>query len=94
MTHDYDPNTDPNVPPRDAPPRGGRAKTIPPLLWIILGLLVLIVVLAVSQCDGVRTSPSGDGIHQADDEDPAEAIMPAAPPPVTNTLPATNAPAP
>lgn len=86
MTHEYDNNTDPSVPPEDAPPRGGKAKTIPPLVWIVLGLLLLFAVIAVSQCDGARRTPSGDTVNQAD-ADTAEAVMPAAAPPVTNTTP-------
>lgn len=84
MTHDYDNNTDPSVPPRDAPPHGGKAKKIPPLVWIVLGLLVLFAVIAVSQCDGARQTPSGDSVNQASTEDQAEAVMPTAPPPATN----------
>ena len=87
MTHEYDNNTDPTVPPEDAPPRGGKAKRIPPLVWIVLGLLVLFAVIAVSQCDGARRTPSGDTVNQANVEDTAEAVMPATPPPVTNTAP-------
>ena len=74
MTHQYDPNTDPNVPPRDAPPRGGRAKGIPPLVWIVLGLLVLMAVFAIAQCDGTRQTPSGESVNQTA---PTEAVMPA-----------------
>lgn len=87
MTHDYDPKTDPNVPPRDAPPRGGKAKAIPPLVWIVLGLLVLLAVLAISQCDGTRQTPSGDTVNQASTEDPVEAVMPATNVPATNAAP-------
>ena len=82
--------TDPSVPPRDAPPRGGKAKRIPPLVWIILGLLLLWAVIALTQCDAIRRTPGGDEIPQTNLEDPAEAVMPATPPPVTNTQPATN----
>ena len=42
------------VPPRDAPPHGGKARKIPPLVWIVLALLVLFAVIAVAQCDGAR----------------------------------------
>lgn len=83
MTHEYDRNTDPNVPPRDAPPRGGTAKRVPPLVWIVLGLLVLMAVFAISQYDGSRQTPSGGVIDQADTQDPVEAVMPA-----TDTAPA------
>lgn len=82
MTQPFDPNTDPSVPPRDAPPRGGTAKRIPPLVWIVLGLLVLVVVLTISQCDGSRRTPSGGTVNQSSVEDPSQAVMPA-----------TNAPA-
>lgn len=92
MTHPYDPNTDPSVEPRDAPPRGGRAKAIPPLVWIVIGLLLLVVLIALSQCDRLQRTPSGGVVPQANLEDPAEAVMPATPPPVTNA-PAANAPA-
>ena len=84
MTHDYDPDTDPTVPPRDAPPRGGEAKRIPPLVWIVLGLLIVMAIFAVAQCGGTRQTPSGDSVNQANIDDPAEAVMPAAPPPATN----------
>ena len=87
MTNDYDQNTDPSVAPRDAPPHGGKAKRIPPLVWIVLALLLLFAVIAVAQCDGVRRTPSGDTVNQANAEDPVEAVMPAAPPPATNTTP-------
>jgi hypothetical protein len=93
MSEHYDPDTDPSVPPRDAPPRGGKAKAVPPLAWIILGLLLLFAVIALSQCDAIRRTPGGDTIPQTNLEDPVEAVMPATPPPVTNT-PVTNSPAP
>ena len=85
MTHEYDKNIDPSVPPEDAPPRGGKAKRIPPLVWIVLALLLLFAVVAVSQCDGARRTPSGDTVNQANAENPAQATMPATPPPATNT---------
>lgn len=87
MTHEYDRNTDPNVPPRDAPPRGGEAKRIPPLVWIVLALLVLMAIIGIAQYDGTRRTPSGETVDQANVEDPVEAVMPATPPPVTNTTP-------
>lgn len=72
-----DPNTDPSVEPRDAPPRGGKAKRVPPLAWIILGLLLLFAVIAMSQCQGTHETPGGDEMPQAQVGDPAEAVMPA-----------------
>lgn len=91
-----DPNADPRVDPRDAPPRGGRAKTIPPLVWIVLGLLILLAVIAVSQCQGTHVTPSGGEMPQAQVGDPAEAVMPqpAVNTPLTPPPAATNAPAP
>jgi hypothetical protein len=94
-----DQNPDPSVEPRDAPPRGGTAKSVPPLAWIILGLLLLFAVIAMSQCQGNHETPGGGDTPMAQVGDPAEAVMPqvndGAPtaPPAANT-PATNAPAP
>ncbi|HEX6859893.1 MAG TPA: hypothetical protein VF138_06805 [Caulobacteraceae bacterium] len=72
-----DPDTDPTVEPRDAPPRGGRAKKVPPLAWIVLGLLVLFAVIALSQCDGQHVTPGGGTMPQAQVDDSREAVMPA-----------------
>ncbi|HYG26949.1 MAG TPA: hypothetical protein VD906_08580 [Caulobacteraceae bacterium] len=102
-----DQNRDPNVDPRDAPPRGGRAKKVPPLAWIILGLLLLAAVIALSQCQGEHVTPGGGEMPQAQVGDPVEAVMPAtndntltappsvipAPAPATNAATPTTAPA-
>jgi hypothetical protein len=71
-----DPNIDPTVPPKDAPPRGGTAKRVPPLAWIILMLLLLMVAVGVSQYGGAHITPGGG---QTPTKDPAasEAVMPA-----------------
>lgn len=72
-----DPNTDPTVEPRDAPPRGGQVKKIPPLVWIILGLLALFAIIALSKCDRQHVTPGGGTMPQAQVDDSREAVMPA-----------------
>jgi len=76
-----DPDVDPTVPRKDAPPRGGKAKRFPPLAWIILGLLVLFAVIALSQCDGEHVTPGGGQMPMANPGQEQEAVMPATPPP-------------
>jgi hypothetical protein len=90
MTTPTDKNRDPSVPPHDAPPRGGEAKKVPPLAWIILALLVLMAVIGAVQYQGNHKTPGGGDTPMAQVGDPAEAVMPATPPPATGN----DAPAP
>jgi len=81
MTTRTDSNRDPSVPPEDAPPRGGKAKAIPPLVWVILALLVLMAVLAMAQCDGNHRTIGGGDTPMKNPAQEQQTIMPATPPP-------------
>ena len=87
-----DADRDPTVPPRDAPPRGGAAKKIPPLVWIVLALLVVMAIWGAVQYGGSHETPSGGSTPQAAQGD---AVMPPNNQPLTsgapqNTMPPVN----
>lgn len=84
MTLPTDPDVDPAVPPKDAPPRGGTAKRVPPLAWIILVLLLVMLAVGVSQCGGSHVTPGGGETPMKNPDMASEAVMPATPPPATN----------
>ncbi|MFN3513768.1 MAG: hypothetical protein ACK41C_12020 [Phenylobacterium sp.] len=69
--------TDPQTPPKRPDPPGRR---IPPLVWVIVAFLVVIVVLAVMAYGGKRTTPTGETVLQGE---PSEAVMPPDPRPAT-----------
>jgi hypothetical protein len=71
---------DTSVPPRDAPPRGGTAKRIPPLVWIVIALLVLMAIWGVVQYGGSHRTPGGGST-------PAGTPQPAVMPPNNQPLP-------
>ncbi|MGE5566379.1 MAG: hypothetical protein ACM3YN_09545 [Parcubacteria group bacterium] len=86
-----DADRDRSVPPRDAPPRGGTAKKIPPLVWIVLALLVGMAIWGAVQYGGSHRTPSGGSTPQAIQ---APTVMPATNEPATNepqnTMPPVN----
>lgn len=81
--------TDSAPDPRDASPDDGKVRKVPPLVWIILALLVVMVVIGVSQYGGSRVTPSGGSVPQPKAE---EAYLPA--PTIENPAPPAEAPAP
>jgi hypothetical protein len=87
-----DADRDRSVPPRDAPPRGGHAKKIPPLVWIVLALLVVMAIWGVVQYGGSHETPNGGSTPQATQGD---AVMPPNNQPLPggepqNTMPPVN----
>lgn len=56
--------TDDRPDPRDVSPDTGRTRKVPPLAWIIGGLLVLMIVIGALQYGGSRTTPSGGTVDQ------------------------------
>ena len=61
---------------RDASPDDGSKKTVPPLVWIIVGLLVLWLVIAAAMSRATLSTPSGGEAHRAVE---GESLMPATP---------------
>ena len=60
-----------------------RRKAIPPLVWIVLALLALLVIIAVVQRDGSTTSADSRVTMPVDLPNDAEMPDPAPTPPVT-----------
>jgi hypothetical protein len=83
---------DTSVPPRDAPPRGGTAKRIPPLVWIVIALLVVMAIWGAVQYGGSHETPNGGSTPQAVQSDavmpPNNQPLPGAEP--QNTMPPVN----
>ena len=87
-----DTDRDSSVPPRDAPPRGGKAKSIPPLVWVIIALLFVMAVWGMYQHNGSRVTPGGGTMPQTDQ---GPTIMPQNNQPLPgsepqNTMPPVN----
>ncbi|HYD43762.1 MAG TPA: hypothetical protein VEA79_00705 [Phenylobacterium sp.] len=61
---------------RDASPDDGSKKTVPPLVWIIVGLLVAWLVIAAAMSRNTLSTPSGGEAHRAVE---GETVMPATP---------------
>jgi len=87
-----DADSDRPIPAHDVPPRGGKVKAIPPLVWVVLALLVAMAIWGVVQYGGSHVTPGGGQTPQAvqaptvmpDNNQP----LPAAEP--QNTLPPVN----
>ena len=60
-----------------------RRKGIPPLVWIVVALLALLVVIAVVQSDGSVTSPDTSVTMPVDLPDAPRMPDPTPTPPVT-----------
>jgi hypothetical protein len=65
---------DTSVPAHDAPPRGGKAKAVPPLIWIVLALLVVMALWGVLQYRGSHVTPGGGQTPQSEQ---GPTVMPA-----------------
>ena len=65
---------DTSVPPHDAPPRGGKAKAVPPLVWVVLALLILMGLWGALQYNGSHKTPSGGSTPQSEQ---GPTVMPA-----------------
>ena len=76
------PTTQPDSYERGEPRRATR--NIPPLVWIVLGLLVVVVVVFWMQRGGTHVTPHGGTMPQAEQD---AAYMPPAP--ATGDAPAT-----
>jgi len=87
-----DADRDRSVPPRDAPPRGGEAKRIPPLVWIVIALLAVMAIWGAVQYGGSHKTPSGGSTPAAAPEQtvmpPDNQPLPAAE--LQNTMPPVN----
>ena len=62
-----------------------RRKGVPPLVWIVLALLALLVIIAVVQSDGTVTSPDAEVSMPVDLPDNPRMPDPTPTPPVTPT---------
>ena len=60
-----------------------RRKGVPPLVWIVVALLALLVVIAVVQSDGSVTSPDTSVTMPVDLPDAPKMPDPTPTPPVT-----------
>lgn len=64
---------------RDASPDTGRRNTVPPLVWIIVGLLVAWLVVAAAMSRSTLSTPSGGEAHRAVEGDTVMPPTPATP---------------
>ena len=71
-------------PPTEPAPAERRARRIPPLVWIVVGLLVAWLIVAMLQRGGTHVTPQGGTMPQAQE---GTSYMPPAP--ATPTAPAT-----
>lgn len=62
--------------PRDASPDNGKTRKVPPLAWIIGGLLVLMAAIAFFQYGGSHVTPSGGETPQQKEEVAPDGVMP------------------
>lgn len=60
----------------DKPEPRRMSRNVPPLAWIILGLLLVVIVVAAVQRRGTHVTPQGGTMPQAGQ---GEAYMPPAP---------------